>query len=594
VARKERPPAFRPAEASFHGPLALAVGRSLGAALGLALALATNASAVIEGTNGRIAFERHSGGQSDVYITPVDITLETFPTEMLDALPLIADPTTSEANPAWGPQASEAGTSPLAYDSDQSGTGNLDGDREIWILPTSGPLENFSDHPAHDSQPAWEPGGAAIAFVRNVAGSGDIVIKSRVGEEVETNVTASPEDETNPTWSDLGNQLTFERTTNDGRREIRVMRVIHPAAGGDYALDDPRDITAGEPSSFEPSWFHFDETAAGGTTQEEGGGASGPPVPCEGDEAGPPECVFAPADRIAFAGLDVDPPGDLEVFFASHEATLLERPFHDLASKTTWQLTDNAVRDAAPTWSPRGDLLAFERGDGGGISIYVMTQDAGDPLDVSVEGARAPVRVPAGAADRNPAWEALALADVTNRIPCGRRTRRRVCQAKPRIASAAATPAPTVGREPPPTTTGSRCTHPGGPGPDRLFGTPRNDVLCGEGGRDVLLGRGGADRLRGGSGDDRLRGGPGSDRLWGEGGADRMFGEAGTDRLFGGSGGDTIVGGPGRDWLFGETGPDRLRSRDGQRDRLFGGSGDDLASLDRRGDRVRGIAPSER
>jgi hypothetical protein len=53
----------------------------------------------------------------------------------------------------------------------------------------------------------------------------------------------------------------------------------------------------------------------------------------------------------------------------------------------------------------------------------------------------------------------------------------------------------------------------GGPGPDRLAGTPRADLLQGNAGNDRLLGRSGPDLLVGGTGRDRLFGGPGADSI---------------------------------------------------------------------------------
>jgi hypothetical protein len=566
-------------------PLPLAVRRCALVSVLLATVSAPTASGTVPGTNGRIAFERHSNGQSDLYATPDSVTRFNFPTAAVDPAELTPGTSaTSELNPAYGPIGEPA--SPfLAYDSPRIEDDNPDGDREIWVLDTNGNLANFTDDPADDYQPSWDLNGTAIAFVRRVGGNGDIFIKSFPDGAVETNVTASPEDEANPTWSNAGDQLAFEHEV-DGRREIRVMDVTQPTDDTGYGLVDPRDVTAGEPSSFRPSWFHFDKRLAGGGPGEEGGVPTGETEGCwDGGE-----CVDAPANRLVYAGVDVDPPWDLEIWFVTQEVTGGVPPFSDLAPKTTYVLTDNAVRDSAPTWAPNGDMLAFTRGEPGSSRIYVMTQDAGDPLDPNVEGARELLLNPLGADDRNPAWQPLDLAEVSSRIPCGRRSRRRVCHPKVRTASANPTQTPQSEPQQRRTPTRSVCTQPpGGPGHDLIVGTPADDVLCGRGGADTLRGRGGADYLLGGTGADTLRGGPGDDRLSGEGGADWLFGQSGSDRVFGGPGGDTIDGGPGHDWLFGEPGRDVLRSRDGARDHVFGGGGRDRASLDRRDGRAPGV-----
>ena len=186
----------------------------------------------------------------------------------------------------------------------------------------------------------------------------------------------------------------------------------------------------------------------------------------------------------------------------------------------------------------------------------------------------------------------------------------------------------------------------GGDGADRLYGGGGPDALDGGGGADVLQGGSGRDfatyRARaaavavdidrvaddgeqgegdnveldveavyGGSGPDRLRGstrrdwltgGTGNDLIWGGGGNDRLEGDAGRDTISGGTGNDRIVGGPanvraaalpegppGRDRLFGGPGRDSFGANDGRPDSVVGGPGRDRATVDRRGDRVRGV-----
>jgi Ca2+-binding RTX toxin-like protein len=53
----------------------------------------------------------------------------------------------------------------------------------------------------------------------------------------------------------------------------------------------------------------------------------------------------------------------------------------------------------------------------------------------------------------------------------------------------------------------------GGPGDDRLSGTPRTNHFEGAEGDDVILGRGGQDFLEGGAGSNVIFGGPGADQI---------------------------------------------------------------------------------
>jgi Ca2+-binding RTX toxin-like protein len=141
----------------------------------------------------------------------------------------------------------------------------------------------------------------------------------------------------------------------------------------------------------------------------------------------------------------------------------------------------------------------------------------------------------------------------------------------------------------------------GGTGDDVLVGGPGKDKLVGGSGSDrmyaesisgaLVVGRiayASLDRVLRAK-RDWLDGGPGADRLIGSPWRDSLFGGTGGDEIFGRAGDDVIVGGKGTDRLAGQAGRDTLFSRDGRGDRVTGGSGRDRAHVDLRLDRVRYI-----
>ncbi len=152
-------------------------------------------------------------------------------------------------------------------------------------------------------------------------------------------------------------------------------------------------------------------------------------------------------------------------------------------------------------------------------------------------------------------------------------------------ASSTRPPPPPADRPP---RLGSRCTHPGSPGPDVIVGTAGNDVICGRGGNDVIRGRGGHDLILGGAGNDRVYGGAGNELILGGPGDDRLYGEGGKDELRGERGNDTLTGGAGADVLVAGIGADVLYARDRVRDSVNGGTGRDRARVDAI-DRLRSI-----
>jgi Ca2+-binding RTX toxin-like protein len=138
-------------------------------------------------------------------------------------------------------------------------------------------------------------------------------------------------------------------------------------------------------------------------------------------------------------------------------------------------------------------------------------------------------------------------------------------------------------------TSAGRCTIVGTQGHDVLQGTPGRDVICALAGDDIVRGGGGNDVVVAGPGDDLVLGGDGRDVLQGGLGTDVLRGGADADRLDGGAGRDQLLGGAGRDVILGGPGRDSIAAQDRRRDVVDGGAGFDLATIDRRLDRVESV-----
>jgi hypothetical protein len=524
-----------------------------------AIALPPSAGAVVEGSPGKIAFDRTASGTQDVWIRN-DLTAPD-PGER----PLL-DPSVSagstEANPAWAPAHCRSlactGTGPsdglvsqvIAYESDLGGGP----DRDIWVaepVPSATDATHndpdivaptrLTSGPADDSSPSFTDAGVGaglMAFASNRNGNRDIYVLDLANPQTWANpwrLTSDPAVDGNPDWVD-DDHIAFERGRGDEKQiwvlDVVVVRNENPPAPPVQqvfpVVGSERLVTRDQPASFEPSWFRWSRD----------------------EEAGP-------GHEIAFSG-DTDRM-DHDIHFAEQSGRP-DRPFADLANVAMWTLHEDPADDRSPSWSPNGFWLAFSTNRRGSYDIYSM--DHGDA---------APRPLTSGPADdRNPAVEPRPItATVHVRRICGRACKRRRGGGFTGFG-VGAPQGDGPKRSGPRTSKRLACTKRAAKHGDVVRGTPRGDVLCGSRGNDVLIGRGGNDVLRGGSGRDRL------------------FGGGGHDELYGARGDDRLVGGPGQDRMFGEAGADRLNARDRSRDRLRGGPGVDAGAVDRH-DRVRDV-----
>jgi Tol biopolymer transport system component len=166
------------------------------------------------------------------------------------------------------------------------------------------------------------------------------------------------------------------------------------------------------------------------------------------------------------------------------------------------RLTSGPAADTDPVWAPNGTAIAFTSDRDGNEEIYRLELSLGPPL--APAGLTNLSQSPA-AADYAPEWEARDFTFSEGLI----------------VAPAAGGGARSL-----------TCTRRGNAKKNTIDGTSGPDVICGLGGNDTLRGLGGDDVLIGGLGRDRLRGGNGRDELRARDGFRdfELVGGAGVDR----------------------------------------------------------------
>ena len=459
------------------------------AALGLCGTGGT-ALAAFPGDNGYLAFVSDRDGNAEIYLLKsmprYDLQSSDLPCQLF-TLPGWPFPPTSlvqsrltnhpghDSAPAWSPRRRDARNADfvdIAFQSDR------DGDSEIYALPANRP-EGPGSAPAKltdnvgiaDTDPAWQPSQQiALEIIRQIGNSDpDPVRVAFVSDRA-------------------GNRDIFTMAS-DGTDVQRITRDPADDSEPVWSLDGT-EIAFVSDRDGERALYATRADGSGGVRRISPDAAA----PVRGPDwhawvARPPF-----TERFAFAAPQLEPGAERIGWdvYGSDE------------SGGPWtRLVDGAGDDANPVWAPQGDCLAFDGTRDGTRQIYVQLR-TGEERKLTSEGN-----------NWSPEWESLRNIDDSY-----------------------------YGAANPGSGGGISCTKSGKAGNDVLIGGPGNDVLCGKGGRDRLIGRGGNDVLVGGTGPDYLSGGPGNDRILAEDGGGR----------------DVVSGGRGRDSAKFDRGRDRRRS----------------------------------
>ena len=237
---------------------------------------------------------------------------------------------------------------------------------------------------AEDTEPAWSPDGRRIAFASDRSGNWDLFVMAADGTNVRRLTEGGSHDRA-PTWSPDGTRIAF-RTTRFGDAEIAVL---------DLADDSVTRLTSERLPTGSPDWSPTDSAIAFGS--EEGnivviapdgsdrrvvstGGGQAPAWSPDGKRiAFVRESVWSIAadgsDRRLIAGaLRASAPTWSRtgaVTFAAQEGNDLA--IVDTESGARTEVTASPGEERFPSWAPRGNLIAFTRGD----AFRVIDLDSG-------------------------------------------------------------------------------------------------------------------------------------------------------------------------------------------------------------------------
>jgi Ca2+-binding RTX toxin-like protein len=359
----------------------------------------------------------------------------------------------------------------------------------------------------------WSPDGSKIAFAYRFPGHTDldIAVVAADGRGPITQLTTSPIDDHDPSWSPTGDRIAFDRGPQSGSITDGDLYVMNADGSGQTQVYD------GEQNHF------------------------------------------------ARSGTDWSPDGTTVLFSIEVSGTsqLFTIP---AAGGTPKPLPVDGYQNDIASWGALAsyDLTVVATGGGSGsvesspagISCTSCTATFADPTAVTLTPHPGAVSTFAGWADDCSGSGACVVPmtgdhTITARFDStstggsgggGAATPPVPAPTRPITPAPTSTPAPAPTASSTPARKQLGVTRKGTARADALSGTTRNDVLIGLAGNDRLNGGAGKDLLEGGAGNDRLTGGPGTDTMLGGPGNDATYAHDGTK--------DTVNCGAGRDIVF--------------------------------------------
>ena len=300
------------------------------ATLAVALASAIPAHATFPGKNGRIAFGQITAPNAgDIFTMNPDGS-------DVRQLTFFGSGGGSAGLGDWSPDGSELVFAQQASPSSPN---------QLWIMNADGSDQHqLLNDPSHnDYGPSFSPDGTQVVFTRCIIGSFQCAI-DRVkadGSKLTQILPVSSNPDIlyfNPAYSQDGRTIAFHSLFRDGLLE--AIYLMNADGSGIHSLSPPR--LGAEEANWSPD----------GTT-------------------------------IAFSSND---PGCMfgGCFALSPEIWLINAEGRETARLTfnnsRWQGVNTVPRDLAPSWSPEGDAIVFQRDspDGTQSAIYVMNRDGND------------------------------------------------------------------------------------------------------------------------------------------------------------------------------------------------------------------------
>jgi len=218
---------------------------------------------------------------------------------------------------------------------------------------------------AIEEYPAWSPNGSELFFSRERAGLRKIFRKNIVSGE-ETQLTDGNFDEIQPACSPDGKTILFVRS-RAAKVKLEPGDVFGLFIDGDiWAID----LASGKEIKLIRNAFNPDYSPDGKRIAFDASWA-GPRRVWTVDRHGhnPQQLTSDTSEAVTHIRLRWAPDG-IRVVFQNIERTKFDARVFDLSSSQTAWVTNDAVQDLNPVWSPDGQYIYFSSYRGGGINLW--------------------------------------------------------------------------------------------------------------------------------------------------------------------------------------------------------------------------------
>lgn len=284
-------------------------------------------------------------------------------------------------------------------------TSKRDGDYEIYLLDLARSfLFNVTRSQNNDLNPVWSPDGTRLAFVKYEGTYGEVYVIDTVRHRL-INISRSSYDDTDPAWSSDSARLAFV-STRDGNFEIYAADIDSGQVVNltQHKADDIDPVWRGKRLAFVSNRtgsteVYMLELVTGETTNisRSGGGDFMPawsPDHC---------CIAYLSDRNELSEIfitDVERgvteklntrlwvysftwlPDSRRLAFETYSRGSREIFVIDRLTMETRNISNTAMDEYSPVWSPRGIHVAYVAGEES-WEIYVMDTQSGERSNVS-------------------------------------------------------------------------------------------------------------------------------------------------------------------------------------------------------------------